>query len=313
MCVHLFRSGRVVALCAAVAALALVVPVSVRLAGTSARLSGDAGAGPGGAPEAALERASRPEAEDVSPDQPAPEAPAGQAATLETVRDPCQAPLEPPAPGSYRFAFRAPLPLAPLWNPPGPKRVGLQAGHWLNEERPAELIRLEHGTSGGGRQEWEVNLDIARRTARYLEAAGVEVDILPTTIPPRYRAHVFVAIHADGDLTGQARGFKITRPGFSSIPDVDDRLVAALYAAYETATGLPRDDANITSRMRFYYAFNSRRYCHVVAPGVPQAIVETGFLTNPLDRRLLLGDPDAAARGIAEGILAFLHQSGPGM
>jgi hypothetical protein len=311
MRVHPFRGSRMAALWAVFVALALLVPASMLLAGVAAFLSNeDARSAPARAAEDLP--AGQPDAEAGSPDSLVPDAPAGQAAAPEALRDPCQEPPEPPAPGSFRFAFRAPLPAAPLWNPPGPKRAGLQAGHWLNEERPAELFRLQHGTSGGGRHEWEVNLEIARRAARYLEAAGVEVDILPTTIPPRYRAHVFVAIHADGDPTGQARGFKITRPGFSSIPDIDDRLVEALYTAYEVATGLPRDDANITSRMRFYYAFNSRRYCHAVAPGVPQAIVETGFLTNARDRRLLLGNPDAAARGIAEGILAFLRQSGPG-
>jgi hypothetical protein len=222
------------------------------------------------------------------------------------VPDPCEAPVAP-QPGSFR-GLRIPLPPAPLWNPPGPKRVGLQAGHWLTEEHPEELSRLQHGTSGGGKQEWEVNLDIARRAARFLEAAGIEVDILPATVPPRYRAHAFVSVHADGDSSGQARGFKITRPAFSSVPEADDQLVAALYAAYEAATGLPRDDGNITARMRYYYAFNSRRYCHAVAPGVPQAIIETGFLTNVSDRRLLLGNPDAAARGIANGILAFLNR-----
>ena len=58
--------------------------------------------------------------------------------------------------------------------------------------------------------------------------------------------------------------------------------------------------------MRYYYAFNSRRYCHTVAPGVPQAIVENGFLTSPLDRVLLLGNPDLAAQGLAKGVLDFL-------
>jgi N-acetylmuramoyl-L-alanine amidase len=60
--------------------------------------------------------------------------------------------------------------------------------------------------------------------------------------------------------------------------------------------------------MLYYYAFNSRRYCHAVAPGVPQAIVETGFLTSAVDRQLLLGNPGAAAKGIAEGVIAFLAQ-----
>jgi N-acetylmuramoyl-L-alanine amidase len=216
------------------------------------------------------------------------------------------APLSlPDGPDRWR-AFREPLPQAPLWNPPGRKRVGLQAGHWLVEESPPELGRLQPGAVGGGKQEWEVNLDLAQRAKLLLEEAGVEVDLLPSTIPVRYRANAFVAIHADGDPAGAARGFKVARPGFSSIPDVDDQLVAALNAAYGTATALPRDDEHISLRMRFYYAFNSRRYCHAVAPGVPQAIVEAGYLTSAADRALLFGDPVSAARGIANGVLAFL-------
>ena len=123
----------------------------------------------------------------------------------------------------------------------------------------------------------------------------------------RYRAHAFVSIHADGDVAGRYSGFKVARPGFSSVPDVDDRLVRAVNAAYEPATGLARDDEHISLRMLYYYAFNSRRFCHAVAPGVPQAIVEAGFLTNAGDRDTLIRNPDAPARGIANGILAFLR------
>jgi len=201
------------------------------------------------------------------------------------------------------------LPPAALWNPPGPRRVGLQAGHWLVEQAPFELRGLSGGAVGGGKQEWEVNLDIAQRTKGLLEAAGVTVDLLPTTVPPGYRAHAFISIHADGDPAGRLVGFKVARPGFSSIPEPDDRLVDSLNAAYATATGLPRDDEHITPRMRYYYAFNSRRYCHTVAPGVPQAIVEVGFLTSSVDRVLLLGNPDLAAQGIANGVLYFLDSN----
>lgn len=211
----------------------------------------------------------------------------------------------PHMPGGFS-AFRAPLPPAPLWNPPGPKRVGLQAGHWLVEQTPAELERLQPGAVGGGKQEWEVNLEIARRARDLLEADGFQVDLLPATVPIRYQAHVFVSIHADGDAVGALRGFKVARPGFSSVPEADDLLVDALNSAYGAATGLPRDDEHISLRMRFYYAFNARRYCHAVAPGVPQAIVETGFLTSPADRQMLLGDPGAPARGIADAVRTFL-------
>jgi len=211
-------------------------------------------------------------------------------------------------------AFRAPFPPVPVWDPPGPKRVGLQAGHWLYGDAPDELAELRGnpGTSGGGRAEWEVTLDVARRTAAILQDAGVEVDVLPTSIPVRYRAQAFVAIHADGDSSGVLSGYKVASPGFTSIQDVDDILVGALNDEYGLATGLSREDNQISLRMRWYYAFNARRYQHAVAPDVPQAIIETGFLTNYSDRRLLIGDPDRVARGIANGILRFLRRDGGG-
>jgi hypothetical protein len=205
--------------------------------------------------------------------------------------------------------FRDPLPRTPVWNPPGPKRVGLQAGHWLTFDTPRELSRLGPGSSAGGWAEWEINLLVAQATARILEEAGVEVDILPTTIPVRYRAHAFVTIHADGDTGGAFRGYKLTRPGFSSIPEIDDLFVQTLYDEYGAATGMPRDsDAHISRRMTFYYAFNTRRYQHAIDIGMPAAIIEAGFMTSPTDRNFLTSRPDLAGRGIANGILKFLSQ-----
>jgi N-acetylmuramoyl-L-alanine amidase len=228
--------------------------------------------------------------------------------------DPSAPPPAPlPAPGSNQAqasgvfrSFRVPLPPAPLYDPPGQKRIGLQAGHWLTNQVPPELRGLGGGAVGGGRQEWQVNLDVAQRTAALLEDAGFQVDVLPATVPEHYQANVFVALHADGDTNGQTRGFKVARPGFSSMPAIDDRLVDALEQAYGTDTELPRDDEHISLRMRYYYAFNSRRYCHAVMPGVPQAIIEMAYLTNAIDRQFLIGDPDKLAQGLADGIRAFL-------
>jgi hypothetical protein len=219
--------------------------------------------------------------------------------------DPLPVPGSPRAQDFFR-SFRLPLPPAPLYDPPGPKRIGLQAGHWLNDEVPAELGRLQGGAIGGGKQEWQVNLDVAQRTAALLEATGVQVDVLPATVPPRYQANAFIALHADGDTSGETHGFKVGRPGFSSIPDVDDRLVEAINQTYGAETELPRDDEHISLRMRYYYAFNSRRYCHAVAPGVPQAIVEMAYLTNAGDRQYLIGDPERLAHALADSIQAFL-------
>src|SRR5206468_53001 len=118
--------------------------------------------------------------------------------------------------------------------------------------------------------------------------------------------HAFVALHVDGDESGRLRGYKVTRPNFSSIPDVDDLLAQTIYDDYGRVTGLPDNSDYITGRMRNYYAFNARRYQHAVAPGVPQAIIETGFMSNAADRAFLFGRPDVAAQGIADAVLHFL-------
>src|SRR5215212_9916360 len=60
----------------------------------------------------------------------------------------------PPVPGdpstaSFWGRYRVPLPPAAVYNAPGPKRVGLQAGHWRTYDIPAELRGLGPGTSAG--------------------------------------------------------------------------------------------------------------------------------------------------------------------
>ena len=224
----------------------------------------------------------------------------------------CSQKTDPPAadpgsPGGSIWArYRQPLPPAEVYNPPGPKRVGLQAGHWRTEEIPPELKGLGPGASAAGKAEWEVNLDIAERTATILRSYGVEVDILPTTIPIEYKAHAFLSIHADGDEAGVRQGYKLGRAAWSATPAADDKLMADISQTYAAATHMPLDPVGASRRMTAYYAFNSRRYCHAVAAGTPSAILEAGYLTSAVDRQILLGDPQASAVGIAKGLLRFL-------
>src|ERR671932_223980 len=116
--------------------------------------------------------------------------------------------------------------------PRGPRRIGLQAGHWLTEQVPDELRRLEHatGTSWGTVPEWRVNMEIANRAAALLRGYGYQVDVLPTTIPPGYLADVFVALHADGNPDGTARGFKAAH-GARRGP-YEERLVRVMMEEY---------------------------------------------------------------------------------
>ena len=190
--------------------------------------------------------------------------------------------------------------------PSGPKRVGIQAGHWKLSEVPEELDGLQdsNGARGGGYSEQETVLEIARRTKKLLEAKGIVIDLLPATVPVDYVADAFVSIHADGSSTGYASGFKVSGPR-RDFSGKSEALVDALYESYGAATNMRRDP-NITRRMSGYYAFNWRRYDHALHPMTPAAIIETGFMTNAEDRTIIVARPDIAARGIADGIVAFL-------
>ena len=101
-----------------------------------------------------------------------------------------------------------------------------------------------------------------------------------------------------------------SNPGSYGGGKIDDILVNDLNDAYADATGIQRRDEQVSVRMRWYYGFNARRYQHAVAPGVPQAIIETGFLTSGFDRKILIDDPERSALGIATGILRFLQVQG---
>jgi N-acetylmuramoyl-L-alanine amidase len=205
---------------------------------------------------------------------------------------------------SFRNDFED-LPLFAEWVPPeGPVRIALQAGHWRSAEAPDELSDLRNnGANAAGKAEWEVNLEIARRTAARLEAMGYAVDILPTTVPPSYRAHLFIAIHADGALDPAASGYRVAAPRRDPTQKAAG-FVELLERTYAEATGLKRL-GTVTRRMQAYYAFNSRRYRHALHPMTIGVIIETGFLTSPSDRRLIVDDPDRVARGIAEAVRQF--------
>lgn len=198
-------------------------------------------------------------------------------------------------------------PYANWQRPAGPLKVALQVGHWKNEEVPEEQEGLKANACGAravGVCEWEVMLNIALLAADVLRAHGLEVDILPTTVPPDYYADVFIALHADGSTDSTVTGFKVASPrrDYSGQSKVLEQI---MYEIYEGATGLKRDP-NITSRMRGYYAFNWRRYTHAIHPMTPAVILETGFLTSPADRKILINNPELAVQGITDAVLRFL-------
>lgn len=194
--------------------------------------------------------------------------------------------------------------------PDGPAKVGIQIGHYKNDEVPEELEKLKNntGASGGGKREWEVNFEIAHLVANNLETHGVVVEILPTTVPPSYWADVFIAIHADGSTDKSKSGYKFAGP-WRDYSKKADKLINMLEKQYGPSTGLEKDQ-NITRNMRGYYAFSWWRYKHSVHPMTTAVIAETGFLTNQKDQRLLINTPQIPAEAISSAIIDFLKSEG---
>jgi len=197
--------------------------------------------------------------------------------------------------------------LAKWKRPDGPIRVGLQVGHWKNNELPDELSNLKKngGTSGGGFPEWEVNLNIAQKVKQLLEEKEIVVDLLPATIPPGYFADAFVAIHVDGSTDRSVSGFKVASPRRDMSGNAG-KLQQIINETYTKVTGFPQD-SNITRNMTGYYAFSWRRFDHSLHPMTPATILETGFLTNPSEAKLLTKNPSIPAKAIADALLRFLR------
>jgi N-acetylmuramoyl-L-alanine amidase len=201
-----------------------------------------------------------------------------------------------------------PLPAARTRGVTAPWHVGIQAGHWQIDQLPDEQYRLrgDTGAQWGRLTESAVNLEIARRVVLQLQHAGVAADLLPALVPAGYDADAFVAIHADDGAGTETRGWKISTPWRAS--EASRRLRDDIAHAYSQASGLPEDRYGVSFNMRGYYAFSWYRYEHAVAPTTPAAIIETGFLTSASDREVIVEDPDRAARGISDGVIAFLAE-----
>lgn len=207
--------------------------------------------------------------------------------------EPTSTPIPPPAANTDRVGG----PVASPNNHDGPRWVTLQVGHLHSDKYPPELAHLnDHtGAYAGGVSEVDINLAVAQKTAEYLVARGFKVEILDAIVPISYTTDLFLAIHADGNVRSSWRGFKASAP-WNSVPSSDE-FVGYFYEEYGKATGMPSDPLTSVA-MSDYYAFNQGTYNHAINPDVPAALIELGFVSNPLDRRMMTAQVDRLAWGI---------------
>ncbi len=214
------------------------------------------------------------------------------------------------------------------------KTIAIDPGHnGRNWAHTAEIGRLVDagtlrkacdttGTSTAtGYSEAAYNLDVARRLARLLRAAGARVVLTRTTntgwgpcittraaIGNRAHADAAISIHADGGPAGR-RGFHVIYPppvaGLTDdIAAESRRLALAVRSAFRAGTGEPFAD------------YVGRRGLDVRSDlgglnlsDVPKVFVETGNMRNAVDARRLASAAyrQREAVALARGLEAFLR------
>jgi N-acetylmuramoyl-L-alanine amidase len=175
----------------------------------------------------------------------------------------------------------------------------------------SRVTKIKDG--GGAAGEGEVVLAIARRTRSLLLRRGYRVAM--TRTGPTFRggnieraqfcnrrdAALMLRIHADGSADPSSRGISTLTPALQrgwtdDVYDPSRRAARAVQRGLVRATGAR--DLGIIERSDLT-GFNWA--------DVPVVLAETGFLSNPTERRLLRssGYQWRVARGLAAGVAAF--------
>ena len=175
--------------------------------------------------------------------------------------------------------------------------------------------KVTGGASGAVTKQRESNLvlKIAVRLKKELEAQGVRVVMTRTTgavdISNAQRAEVanaagadlFIRIHADGNTNGDVRGMSTLYPAGNDWvkPITAQSLTAARAIHNATLFTTGAKDHGVVPRSDIS-GFNWSK--------VPSVIVEAGFLSNPVEDKLLASEAYQAklAEGMSRGIMAYL-------
>jgi N-acetylmuramoyl-L-alanine amidase len=173
---------------------------------------------------------------------------------------------------------------------------------------------------GGARGEAEVVLAIARKTRTLLLERGYRVAMTRTGPTFRYgtggnvaraqfcnrrHAKLMLRIHADGSSNPASRGIATLYPAFQRgwTDDIYVRSLRAARLVQRATVSVTRARDNGLVRRSDLTGFNWAN--------VPAILVETGFMTNPAESRLLESSTYQwkLARGLTVGVGAFTPAS----
>ncbi|WP_319560948.1 N-acetylmuramoyl-L-alanine amidase [Marispirochaeta sp.] len=219
----------------------------------------------------------------------------------------CQSPAASAPEPDTAPAEDAALEVIPL---EGPIVVALQPGHWKIDELPPEARRRSRSTGAvhGNVRELDINLAVVDALVPLLKAEHWSVILVPATVPPGLRADVFLSIHADWGADPARRGWKLAPPWRPSI--ASSEIAEALMESFRAEESLTEDADGVTVGMRGYFGFSSHRYRHASSPYTPAVLVELGFVTNTIDRELMVTQPEFYAGIIHRGLEKHFYTRG---
>jgi N-acetylmuramoyl-L-alanine amidase len=167
---------------------------------------------------------------------------------------------------------------------------------------------------GGAPGEAPVALAIAKRTRALLQRDGYRVAMTRTgptyaggnTARARFcnvrRAALMIRIHADGSADPSQHGVKTLVPALHR-GWTDDIYARSLRAGRDVESALVRSTGAMNAGIIFRSDLTGFNWANV-----PAILVETGFMTNPTERRLLRSAAyqQKIARGLVAGAQEFL-------
>ena len=183
-------------------------------------------------------------------------------------------------------------------------KIYLDAGH--NPTNP------NAGAEGNGYREQDLVYEIARRTAVILRQNGLDVRLSRPTPETQlgtsnasslaarvndansWGADYFISLHTNASNITSASGSEafVYTDASRAYP-----LAQNILTQLNAATGLP--NRGVSVRTNLYVLRRTR---------MPATLVELGFISNPGDADLMANQPELFARGVANGVLAYLGE-----
>ena len=237
---------------------------------------------------------------------------------------------EPTAPGSVNTPSVTPTPTPAPTPKPAPKSlrglvVVIDPGHQGKQIKTPEPIGpgatqtkpgVSTGTSGvvTHKPESVLALEISLKLRDELERRGAKVLMTRTTqnvslsniqraaVANNAHAALFIRIHADGSPDPNRRGIStlVPAPNKWTRPIVRESAIAGRFVQQGVLRTTGAVDLGVTPRADIT-GFNWSK--------VPTCLVETGFMSNPAEDRLLStpGYQRKLAAGMANGVIAYLR------